>query len=95
MPSSDKLSILEQNMFFFFSVLLLDDTSKKPLILHVSEFILMIRSPTRAGSLLMVWPSLEPISRPVVQMIVNEYLSAHQLLELQIILLNLTVLSDV
>lgn len=94
MHLSDKLSISEQNMFFFFSVLPLDDTSKSPLIPHVSEFILQIHVPARTGSLLVVLPSLGAISRPMMQMIVNEFL-AHQLLELQISLLNVTVLSEV
>lgn len=49
-------------MFFFFSALLLDDTSKRPLILRVSEFILLFDSPTRTGSRFMVLPSLGAIS---------------------------------
>lgn len=80
-------------MFSFFSVLLLDDTSKRPLIPHVSEFILLIHSPTRAGLLFMVLPSLGPISRPMAGMTASEYF-VHQLLELQIIPLNVTVLSS-
>lgn len=67
---SDKLSVRERNMFSFFSVLLLDDTSKRPLIPHVTKFILLIRSPTGAGSLAALLPNLGPISRPM-QMVAN------------------------
>lgn len=80
-------------MFSFFSVLLLDDTSKRPLIPHVTKFILLIRSPTGAGSLAALLPNLGPISRPM-QMVANGSLTvAPQLVELQIIMLNITVLS--
>lgn len=75
-----------EHVLLFFSALLLDDTSKRSLIPHVSDFMLLISSSTRAGLLLMVLQTLGTVSRAMVQMIANEYF-AQKLLELQIILL--------
>lgn len=66
---SDKLSVWDQSVFFFFSALLLDDTSKRCLIPHVSEFILLFDSPTRTGLLFMVLPSLGAISERVTSVV--------------------------